>query len=84
MIAIICQKGTIDAAGCRLDIIESSISYDLALINLDTKDEYVISQFSVKRQAEFTYQHIINAINERKPSVDIRDYEKMKSEIGDP
>ena len=84
MIAIICQKGTIDATGCRLHIIERSISYDLALINLDTKDEHVISQFSVKHEAEFTYQHIINAINQREPSVDIRDHEEMKSEIGDP
>lgn len=93
MIAIICQKGIIDATRCRLHIIERGISqgpdqpdinegYDLVLTHLDSKVETVISTFSVKRQAKFTYQHIINAINEGKPSVDITEHEKMKSEIG--
>ena len=96
MIVIICQKGTIDATGCRIHIKTgggyslypnmpaTNVCYNLTLTNLETKTDYIISQFSVKREAEFTYQHIINAINNREPSVDIRDHEKMKSEIGDP
>ena len=96
MIAIICQKGTIDATGCKLhitasggyslypDIPPTDECYNLTLTNLDTNANCVVSQFSVKRQAEFTYQHIINAINEGNPSVDIRDHEIAKSETGDP
>ena len=96
MIAIICQKGTIDATGCQIHIKAgggyslypnmpaTDVCYNLTLTNLDTKADYIISQFSVEREAEFTYQHIINAINEREPSVDIRELEIAKSEIGDP
>ena len=96
MIVIICQNGTIDATGCRIHIKTgggyslypnmpaTDVCYNLTLTNLDTKADYIISQFSVEREAEFTHQHIINAINNREPSVDIRDLETAKSETGDP
>ena len=96
MIAIICQKGTIDATGCRIHIKVGGgyslypnmpaidVCYNLTLTNLETKVDEIISQFSVEREAEFTYQHIINAINNREPSIDIREFERAKSETGDP
>ena len=94
MIAIICQKGTIDANRCVLHIVERGISegpdqppvnegYDLALTHLDTNVETVISNFPVKHKAKFAYRRIKDAIRNGYPSVDIRDLERAKFETGD-
>ena len=79
MITIICQKGIIDAIGCRLHI----KGYNLTLTRLDNKDaNFVVSQFSDEASAEATYKHIMDAIKEGNRSVDIRDVEKWKSTLG--
>ena len=99
MITIECAKGLIDTTGCRIyiekakgytsvsgDISVPAEGYNLKITSLDKekKIDFAFSQFSEKRKAEWVYNDIRNAVKAGEKYVDIREYEKLESESGDP
>ncbi|MDE0088003.1 MAG: hypothetical protein OXU23_19930 [Candidatus Poribacteria bacterium] len=86
-----CTKGLIDATGCRIYITEAegytSLSgdisvpgdgYNLKIASLDKEKniDFVISQFSEKRKAEWVHNYIANTVKEGEGYIDIREYEE--------